>query len=221
MQSSAGSAKLHYQGLANDYGRRANAHANERYRLECLRALQSCHTVLDVGCGTADLLAELRSDLATLGIDMTEEMLESGPGQGYVAAAAAERLPFEDNAFDGIYSINLLEHVPEPGRVFQELARVVRAGGPVAIATPAAEWSTLLDWAERLRLKIPEGPHKFLTRQELFECAQAAALQPIVYRRILIFPLGGKMWARAARQLERWTPGLGTMHWLVAERRAG
>jgi ubiquinone/menaquinone biosynthesis C-methylase UbiE len=214
------SAKSYYEFLARDYSKRANVHANERYWLECLKALQGCRSVLDVGCGTADLLFELRRHLMVLGIDITQDMLESGPGRGYVAAAAAGQLPFEDNVFDGAYSINLLEHVPEPGRVLEEIARVVRVGGRVALATPAAEWTNLLDWAERFKLKIPEGPHRFLTREELLGCATDAALQTVVYRRILVFPAGGKKWAHAAQSLERWTPGLGSLHWLVTERRA-
>ena len=211
------STKQHYECLAGDYSKRANVHANERYRLECLDALQGCRSVLDVGCGTADLLFEMRHHLTVLGIDLTPARLESGPGRGYVAAAAAGHLPFDDNVFDGAYSINLLEHVPEPGQVLKEIARVVRVGGRVALATPAAEWANLLDWAERFKLKIPEGPHRFLTREELLGYAIDAALRPVVYRRFLTFPAGGKKWAHAAQSLERWTPGLGSLHWLVTE----
>lgn len=217
MPPSIAMSQTHYEQLAEDYAARANAHANERYRLECLKWLADCQSILDVGCGTADLLAKLRPRKRVLGIDMTPAMLAAGPGRGYVAASAAEHLPFADASFDGAVSINLLEHVPEPSRVLKELARVLCNGGRVVLTTPADEWATLLDLAERFRLKIPEGPHQFLRRGELLHWAAEANLRTVEYRRILTFPIGGKRLARAERFIEQWTLQIGTLHLLVAE----
>lgn len=212
----------HYAQLAADYAARANAHANERYRLECLDWLTPCRRILDVGCGTTNLLVALQRDLraAVCGVDASSAMLAGGSGRGYVAAARAEQLPFGDHAFDGVVSINLLEHIAEPGRVLREIARVLQSGGRLALATPAAEWSGLLDWAERFRLKLPEGPYRFLTQAELIESARRAGLSPVMCRRILSMPIGGKRWARPARDLERGIPSVGSIHWLTAERSA-
>lgn len=177
-----------------------------------------CRAVLDVGCGTTNLITELRHEIPVFGIDASAAMLASGTGCGYVAAALAEHLAFGNQVFDGAISINLLEHVAEPGRALQEIARVLHGGGQVALATPAAEWSGLLDWAERWRLKLPEGPHRFLTRQELIQVAHNAGLQTVAYRRILILPFGGKHLACAVQFIEQWTPTIGFLHWLVAKR---
>lgn len=220
MQRSADSSQSHYEQLASAYSARANIHANERYRLECLQWLRHCHRVLDVGCGTTDLLAELRANLQVHGVDMTVEMMADGPGCGNVAAALGEQLPFADGSFDGALSVNVLEHVPEPGRVLKEMARVLCVGGQAVLITPAAEWSTLLDLAERFHFKLPEGPHRFLNRSELLHLADEANLQPLVLRRILTLPMGGKTFAHVERVIEQWTPWIGTLHLLVAERRA-
>ncbi len=40
-----------------------------------------------------------------------------------------ERLPFEDHALDAIYSISVLEHIPEVDGVIEEIVRVLRPGG--------------------------------------------------------------------------------------------
>jgi len=61
----------------------------------------------------------------------------------------------------------------------------------LAVATPAAEWSTLLDLAERLKLKIPEGPHQFLKRQELVEAGKKAKESGITLSVTVILGLGG------------------------------
>ena len=214
------STQAHYAQLAEVYAERANVHANERYRLECLEWIKPCRKILDVGCGTTNLIAELRRDLQkdVFGIDASVAMLAQSPGRGCVAGSLAEQLPFGDNTFDGVLSINLLEHVAEPRRVLQELVRVLRVGGRLALATPAAECSAFLDLAERLRLKIPEGPHRFLRRQELLEFAAATGFRAVTCRQILILPIGGKRLARAMYSIERRMPSIGLIHWLVAER---
>ncbi len=212
--------RSHSERLASVYSARANAHAGERYRLECLKWLRGCRTVLDVGCGTADLLTGLRADLRVLGVDMTLGMLTAGAARGCTAAARAELLPFSNASFDGVLSVNLLEHVPEPLLILQEIARVLSVHGHAVLITPAAEWSALLNLAERLRLKLPEGPHRFLERGELMRLAADAHLTTLVYRRILIFPFGGKRFARALQFFEQWTPQIGTLHLLVVQRPA-
>ncbi len=218
MPGPAESPQQHYDRLAATYATRANVHAGERYRLECDHWLPPDARVLDVGCGTAGLVRDLRSKRQVLGIDLSVAMLAAGARGGFTAAASAERLPFADGSFDGAVAINLLEHVPEPGGVLLEIARVLRRGGRAVVTTPVAEWSHLLYLAERLAVKSPEGPHRFLSRRQLLPLAETAGLRPIVYRRILILPVGGRQFARAARWVERWTPGWGALHLLVAER---
>jgi SAM-dependent methyltransferase len=47
-----------------------------------------------------------------------------------------DRLPFDDDAFDGIICLAVLEHVPDPFAVAAEMARVVRPGGRMVIDWP-------------------------------------------------------------------------------------
>lgn len=47
-----------------------------------------------------------------------------------------DALPFDDNAFDGIVCLAVLEHVPNPFVVAAEMARVVRPGGRIVVDWP-------------------------------------------------------------------------------------
>jgi ubiquinone/menaquinone biosynthesis C-methylase UbiE len=50
--------------------------------------------------------------------------------------AAGESLPFEDKAFDIVYSTNVLEHVTDPARVLDEGLRVLKPGGVLQFVYP-------------------------------------------------------------------------------------
>src|ERR1700730_4924582 len=52
----------------------------------------------------------------------------------------AEALPFEDHSFDLVTAFDVIEHIDDDLGALQEMARVVRPTGGVAIAVPAYEW---------------------------------------------------------------------------------
>ncbi|WP_404422672.1 methyltransferase domain-containing protein [Nibricoccus sp. IMCC34717] len=47
-----------------------------------------------------------------------------------------EKLPFVDNAFDGVITLNVLEHVKDPFRCAAEILRVLKPGGRVYAVVP-------------------------------------------------------------------------------------
>jgi SAM-dependent methyltransferase len=64
------------------------------------------------------------------------------PGTVHEGARAADviadlhELPVDDGSFDAVVCTEVLEHVAEPARVLDELARVLRPGGSVLITVP-------------------------------------------------------------------------------------
>jgi demethylmenaquinone methyltransferase/2-methoxy-6-polyprenyl-1,4-benzoquinol methylase len=101
-------------------------------------------TVLDVATGTAAVAIELtrRTGCRVVGLDQSSEMLEAGRRRVEAArledrielvAGIAERLPFEDVAFDALTFTYLLRYVEDPEATMGELARVVRPGGTIAM----------------------------------------------------------------------------------------
>jgi demethylmenaquinone methyltransferase/2-methoxy-6-polyprenyl-1,4-benzoquinol methylase len=101
-------------------------------------------TVLDVATGTAAVAIELvlRTGCRVVGLDQSREMLETGRRRVAEAGlsdrielmeGAAERLPFADEAFDGLSFTYLLRYVDDPAATMRELARVVRPGGTIAM----------------------------------------------------------------------------------------
>ncbi|WP_320778675.1 methyltransferase domain-containing protein [Streptomyces sp. CRN 30] len=68
------------------------------------------------------------------------ESLRAVPGTSFLEAVVADahRLPFGPDRFGGAWADRVVQHVADPGRVLDELVRVVRPGGRVAPARRAA-----------------------------------------------------------------------------------
>ena len=102
---------------------------------------------LDVGCGpgtvTASLARAAGPGALTLGLDISEAMLaravraEAGPQVGFLRADA-QQLPLRDETVDAVVSIAVLQLVPDPAAALAEMARVLRAGGRLAVMVPTA-----------------------------------------------------------------------------------
>ena len=111
-------------------------------RLEPL--LVEARTILDLGSatGAAGRLLRKRFRRAhVVSLDFSLPMLEAARGRKSLLSkssfvlADAERLPFADGGFDLVVANQLLPWIPEPGRLFSEVARVLRKGGVFAFAT--------------------------------------------------------------------------------------
>lgn len=104
-----------------------------------------CTQVLDIGCGRGEFLEVLKdAGIAARGIDSDPESIALCRAKGLDAEAADLFLylnDLPDAALDGIYSSQVVEHLP-PERV-PELVRLaaakLRAGGVLAIETPNPE----------------------------------------------------------------------------------
>ena len=102
---------------------------------------------LDVGCGpgtvTASLARAAGPDGLALGLDLSQAMLaravraEAGPQIAFLRADA-QKLPLRDETVDAVVSIAVLQLVPDPAAALAEMARVLRAGGRLAVMVPTA-----------------------------------------------------------------------------------
>ena len=102
---------------------------------------------LDVGCGpgtvTASLARAAGPDGLALGLDLSQAMLaravraEAGPQIAFLRADA-QQLPLRDETVDAVVSIAVLQLVPDPAAALAEMARVLRAGGRLAVMVPTA-----------------------------------------------------------------------------------
>lgn len=96
--------------------------------------------VLDVGCGTGELLVRLRAKYPAAflaGIDPVAEMLdvakEKLSGKEDLRLAYADSLPWPSGTFDVVVSCNMFHYITHPVQALQEMARVLRPGGALVL----------------------------------------------------------------------------------------
>ena len=96
-------------------------------------------SVLDVGAGNCPYRAYFphcsyqTQDFASL----TPDQLRDRKSYGTIDYACdATAIPVPDNHFDVVLCTEVLEHVPEPIKVVQEIARVLKPGGKLLLTAP-------------------------------------------------------------------------------------
>ena len=111
--------------------------------------------VLDVGCGEAQITAELaRAGFDMLGVDIAEEPLRRARRRhAELDLRLIEEVdwPLPDASFDAVWSGETLEHVLDTSAWLSEVRRVLRPRGSLLLSTPAHDPLTLLGLALKPR----------------------------------------------------------------------
>jgi len=157
--------------------------------------------VLDVGCGTGELLRRLRAkypEARLAGLDPVPEMLAVAKdklgGVEDLRAGYADALPWDCATFDVVVSCNMFHYITHPVEAVREMARVVRPGGAIV----------LTDWCDdylacricNLYLRLANRAfYKTYRQSECLEVFRRAGLPEVRMERYKISWLWGLMTA--------------------------
>ena len=162
-------------------------------------------SVVDVGSG-GGLIAE---PMARLGASVTG--LEAAEGNVAVAAAhaatmgltidyrveTAEAAAAGGAQFDVVIALEIVEHVADVPAFIDAICALVRPGGLLFMSTlsrTAKSWAGAIVGAERVLRWLPVGTHdwnKFLTPEELETAINAAGLEVVDSKGMVLKPISG------------------------------
>ena len=167
--------------------------------------LNAASRVLDVGCGTGELLRRIRAnvpDAVLAGLDPVPEMLdvarEKLSGRDDLRVGYADRLPWNAGTFDVVVSCNMFHYISEPLTALREMARVLRPTGALV----------LTDWCDdyiacricNLYLRLTNRAfYKTYRQAECLELLKVAGYEIQSFERYKISWLWGLMTAVARR----------------------
>ena len=172
-------------GRENEYRKRFISRRAET--MAKLAGLDGESTVLEVGCGTGIYTVHwIKSSKKLYGLDISRGMLVrlrekiemagktektekidsrdpgSRPGDLFTIEGDSERMPFRNQRFDFVMSVNTVEHLDDVLAALQEMRRVCRDGGKIVVSVPNGNFSAkyrakLLQTIEWLAARLFRG----------------------------------------------------------------
>jgi ubiquinone/menaquinone biosynthesis C-methylase UbiE len=199
-----------YAAQARDYDRTWSFYIEATTQATLKRLPMSAQArVLDVGCGTGELLRRLRAryPAAVLaGLDPVEEMLvvakEKLSGKEDLRVGYADALPWNSGSFDVVVSCNMFHYITHPVVALQEMGRVLRPGGTLVMT----------DWCDdylacrlcNLYLRLTNRAfYRTYRQKECLELFHAAGYRDVGIERYKISWLWGLMTAVVKKPLSR------------------
>jgi ubiquinone/menaquinone biosynthesis C-methylase UbiE len=154
-------------------------------RVDELGLPQQSGRALDFGCGLGRMTRALADHFdECIGVDISEEMIRGArdenadiEGLSFVVNHAGDLSRFPDASFDLVYSMIVLQHVPDRDAIesyIGEFCRVLRPGGLAAFQLPSHIPKVYrLQWRRRLYLGL----------------RRLGVSAPVLYRRMHLLPI--------------------------------
>ncbi|HBX23366.1 MAG TPA: class I SAM-dependent methyltransferase [Desulfotomaculum sp.] len=138
--------------------------------------------VLDVGCGTGHYTLDLAAQgLDVTGVDISRPMLEQARAKAQHAGldiqfleADAFQLPFNDQSFDAVIAVTVLEFAPDLSTALRETLRVLKTGGRLVVGLIGRD----SDWWRLYDEKSRRDPDNIFNRARFYILEELLAAMP-------------------------------------------
>ncbi len=146
-------------------------------------------SVLEIGCGTGELLAGLKSTDKT-GIDFSPKMIEiarqNNPDIRF-EVMDAEVVNF-NQTFDVIIISNVVGFLPDVQAVFEKLHTVCHSRTKIIVSYYSKLWEPILRWGEKLGLKTKSPQQNWLTLEDINNLFYISGFEVFRNTRRMILP---------------------------------
>lgn len=164
------SVKKHFDLIAKDYDKwkKKNAYYYSGIKSFVRRIVRPASKVLEVGTATGEILASTEP-LLGVGIDISPEMIKRAQEkfpQYKFFPTDIENFQYADK-FDYIIMVDLIDHTYDIIGVLEKVHQFCHPTTKIIITTINPWWEPVLSFMEKIRAKMPEGPHNFIERRNL------------------------------------------------------
>jgi SAM-dependent methyltransferase len=153
--------------------------------------------VLDLGCGSGHLLAALAPSRG-VGIDLstravaTARRRHAAQGLHFIEGDAADPAVLRelDGPFDAIVLVNVVTHLADVQRTFENLHAVCHPRTRLLIYSYSRLWQPMLRFAEATGLKYRQPPEAWLPPEEVRNMLDLADFEVVRNDSQIVFPVG-------------------------------
>ncbi len=130
--------RVNYDQVSNGYDQRyaTGGLAGIYTSLQQVAQQVQAQHLLEVGCGTAHWLSQIKTGPFCFGLDFSRGMLQKAQRKDktlHLVQGTASRLPYRTAYFDMVYCVNALHHFDDAAAFIYEARRILRPGGVLAI----------------------------------------------------------------------------------------
>ena len=160
-----------------------HAVASWRRALRHARRIAGDGPLLDVGCGSGQFLAFARDEgwAELVGIEPSPaaaERARAGSG-ATIHEVELQAAPLPAASFAVVTLWDVIEHLPEPCKMLERVAALVRPGGVVVMGTPNVEGLTTRRFGARALVVMPPEHVFVAARRGLHALTASAGLEPV------------------------------------------
>ena len=193
--------EAHWDGVAGVYiiENQKVKHAHDQRFLETVKHLdlsqgQKVLNVSSRDCGAEDYIRKEQSDIEVIHAEISGGLIrvasEQRPQAFQVKLDTYSKLPFGDEEFDRVISLETLEHVAEPDVFLSELLRVAKPGAKMVLSCPAATNEIPYRIFTKLFGGHGEGPHRFPPSWEVKKRLEHAGWKLLLHIGTVLMPVG-------------------------------
>ena len=98
--------------------------------------------LLDIGCGAGNMIHHLSKYGQVKGLEIDERPVKKARDRGYDVDLfdATQQMPFDDNTFDAVTALDVIEHNEDDMAILTDSYRILKPGGHMIITVPAFMW---------------------------------------------------------------------------------
>jgi len=138
----------HFDRIATIYDRQYTEEQNAKINAILSHVhLNEKGFILDVGCGTGLLFPVVAKVQFAIGIDFSSKLLQKAKqhtkkiSNTHIIRADSDYLPFQNNIFNLVFAITLLQNIPNPLATLEEIKRTSESQALIAVTALKKEFS--------------------------------------------------------------------------------
>lgn len=183
-------SEIHFNKIARryDYYKNKNSFYYENLKKLLRDLIPKDKTVLEFGCGTGDLLASLKPKVG-YGVDISSEMIRIANAKHSKESQIHFSTVWPKGKFDCIFMSDVVEHLDNPKETFRKIRDLMDNKTTFVCTMANPIWEPILLIAEKLGLKMPEGPHKRIAFDDLRFMIQESGMRMTKHDYTLLMPI--------------------------------